>query len=89
MTDEEKIKDYDRLQYEYAQIHQEYRRLSERQTPTEANNNAETKQLIIADVSKQRELLIAYTEYLAQQDITTSTYWLEVYNVDAFLKSNL
>ena len=45
--------------------------------------------LIIGDVSKQRELLIAYTEYLAQQDITTSTYWLEVYNVDAFLKSNL
>jgi hypothetical protein len=45
--------------------------------------------LTIPDVSKQRELLIAYTEYLAQQDITTSTYWLEVYNVDAFLKSNL
>ena len=44
---------------------------------------------VLGDVSKQRELLIAYTEYLAQQDITTSTYWLEVYNVDAFLKSNL
>jgi len=51
-----------------------------------ANNN---NKLVIGDVSKQRELLIAYTEYLAQQDITTSTYWLEVYNVDAFLKSNL
>ena len=63
--------------------------ISERQTPTEANNHPDTKQLIIGDVSKQRELLIAYTEYLAQQDITTSTYWLEVYNVDAFLKSNL
>jgi hypothetical protein len=47
------------------------------------------KLFAIPDVSKQRELLIAYTEYLAQQDITTSTYWLEVYNVDAFLKSNL
>ena len=47
------------------------------------------EQLIIGDVSKQRELLIAYTEYLAQQDITTSTYWLEVYNVDTFLKSIL
>jgi len=57
MTDEEKIKDYDRLQYEYAQIHQEYRRLSERQTPTEANNNAETKQLIIGDVTRQSEQL--------------------------------
>ena len=63
--------------------------LSEQQQPTEPNNKFDTKQLIIGDVSKQRELLIAYTEYLAQQDITTSTYWLEVYNVDAFLKSNL
>ena len=51
MTDEEKIKDYDRLQYEYAQIHQKYRRLSERQQPTEPRNNADTKQLIIGDVS--------------------------------------
>jgi len=33
---------------------------SERQTPTEANKNADTKQLIIADVSKQRELLIDF-----------------------------
>ena len=51
MTDEEKINDYDRLQYEYAQIHQKYRRLSERQTPAEANSHPETKQLIIGDVS--------------------------------------
>ena len=51
MADEEKIKDYDRLQYEYAQIHQKYRRLSERQQPTEPRNNADTKQLIIGDVS--------------------------------------
>ena len=51
MTDEEKIKDYDRLQYEYAQLHQKYRRLSERQQPSEAKNNPDTKQLIIGDVS--------------------------------------
>ena len=31
---------------------------SERQTPTEASKNADTKQLIIADVSNRRELLI-------------------------------
>ena len=30
---------------------EEYRELSERQTPTEANKNPDTKQLIIADVS--------------------------------------
>jgi len=56
MTDEEKIKDYDRLQYEYAQLHQKYRRLSERKTPTEANNNPETKQLIIGDVVGSNKL---------------------------------
>ena len=34
--------------------------LSEQQQPTEPNNKFDTKQLIIGDVSKQRELLIAF-----------------------------
>ena len=38
-------------------------KLSERRTPTEANKEPDTKQLIIGDVSQQRDLLItAFTE---------------------------
>ena len=55
MTDQQMVKDYPRLKYEYSQLHQDYkklkRKLSERQKPTEANNNPDTKPLIIGDVS--------------------------------------
>jgi hypothetical protein len=48
MTDDEMIKDYPRLKYEYSQLYQDYkkfkRKLREQQTTTD------TKQLIIGDV---------------------------------------
>jgi len=58
-------KDYTRI----LNAMEEYKELSERQTPTEPNNSPETKQLIIGDVSKQRELLIAYGGFIGIKDV--------------------
>jgi len=57
-------------------------------TPTEAKNNPETKQLIIGDVSKQRELLIAFHKFQQNNWSSPNTEITENV-VDVFLKSNL
>ena len=60
-------------------------KLSERQQPSEAKNNPDTKQLIIGDVSKQRELLKAFQNYYHSNhfDDERTFNW----NIDSFLKA--
>ena len=55
------------------------------ETHTEANNNPDTKQLIIGDVSKQRELLKAFQNYYHSNhfDDERTFNW----NIDSFLKA--
>ena len=63
--------------------------VSERQTKTEPESKAETKPLIIADVSKQRELLIAFYNHIQENDIDHNIPQRIEKMVDTFLKSNL
>ena len=54
--------------------------LSERQTPTEANNNPDTKQLNIADVSKQKDELFIRCECGAEGLLINHIDYSKIYN---------
>ena len=61
---------------------------SERQTSTEVNELHDSKALHIADVSKQRELLIAFAKTITYSVYESLGYGNEESIVDNFLKSN-
>jgi hypothetical protein len=80
MTKDEKAEDYDRLQYEFTQIGQDLK--SEKRA-----NKKLQEQLLLHNVSQQRELLIAFQEnfYEGIHDVTRKHIEL---GVDKYL-SNL